>query len=72
MPVYCFALHNKDGTPVETLGALPLGDDAESVTFAEGVVRDMTRSGGTAYYAGWIVNITEGKRGVGSISFAAS
>ena len=43
MPVYCFALHNKDGTPVETLGALPLGDDAESVTFAEGVVRDMTR-----------------------------
>ncbi|TMI99829.1 MAG: hypothetical protein E6G97_21365 [Alphaproteobacteria bacterium] len=72
MPVYCFAIHAKDGSPVETLGALPLSDDTESVTFAEGVIRDMTHAGGATYYLGWTVHITEGKRGVGSIPFAAS
>ena len=72
MPVYCFAIHAKDGSPVETLGALPLSDDAESVTFAKGVVHDMTRTGGTAYYAGWIVHITDGTRAVSSIPFATA
>lgn len=71
MPIYCFALHRKDGTPVETLGALPLISDAESVTFAEGVIWDMTRAGGAAYYAGCAVNITEGERGVGSVPFSS-
>lgn len=69
MPVYSFAIHKTDGRLVETLGALPLVGDAESVAFAEGVIRDMTRAGGTAHYAGWIVNITEGERGVGSVPF---
>lgn len=67
MPVYCFAL-DRSGKSVETLGALPLEDDAASFAFADDVIRDMTRSGG-ACYAGWIVNITEGERAVGSVSF---
>jgi hypothetical protein len=70
MSIYRFALHGKDGNPVETLGALPLSGDAESVTFAEGVIRDMTRAGGAAYHSGWIIDITEGGRGVGSVPFA--
>ena len=72
MSVYCFALHAKDGSPVETLGALLLRGDAESVTFAEGVIRDMARAGRAAYYAGWMINITEGKRGVGSVPFTTA
>jgi hypothetical protein len=71
MPIYCFAIHGKDGSPVQTLGALSLSDDAESVAFAKSVISDMTRKDAT-YYASWIVNITEGERGVGSIPFAAS
>ena len=72
MSVYCFALNAKDGTPVETLGALSLSGDAESVTFAEGVIRDMTRAGGAAHYSGWTINITEGARGVGRVPFATA
>ena len=71
MSVYRFALHAKDGSSVETLGALSLSGDAESVTFAEGVIRDMTRAGGAAYYSGRIINITGGKREVGSIPLAS-
>jgi hypothetical protein len=70
MRVYCFAIHAKDGSPVETLGALPLSDDDKSVTFAEGVVRDMTRGSGATYYSGCTINITQGERGVGSIPIA--
>ena len=72
MSVYCFALHAKDGRPVETLGALSLSGDADSVTFAEGVIRDMTLAGGAAYFSGWIINISEGKRGVRSVPFATA
>lgn len=70
MPVYCFAIQ-RDGSDVETLGALPLSDDAQSLAFAKGVINDMTSGGGT-YDASWIMNITEGKRGVGRVPFAAA
>ncbi len=72
MVVYRFALYAEDGSPVETLGALALSDDQKSVTFAEGVMRDLTRGSGATYYSGWTINITQGERGVGSIPIAAS
>jgi hypothetical protein len=58
----------KDGSSVEPLGFAPLKDDAEALAFGRQVILELMDEN-AAQYSGWILDITEGTRAVGSIPF---
>lgn len=65
MLTYRFALRNNGGRRVEGLGFMGLVDDGEALAFGKQVIGDLVRV--DRNYAGWIMDITEGKRPVSSI-----
>jgi hypothetical protein len=61
----------KNSGHTEDLGAMELADDAAAVDFGNGVIRDLMRRG-AKQYTGWIMEIMEGQRAVGSVPFTAN
>jgi hypothetical protein len=66
MPTYRLSLH--DSVSVERIGAITLTNDAEATAFAVRVIRDI-KTWATGSYDGWIMDITEGDRDAGRITF---
>jgi len=67
MPNYIFSVRNSDGSLKEELGAMALNSDESAFTYAKLIVADLMRED-TGEYAGWILDIAEGKRVVGALS----
>jgi hypothetical protein len=63
MSIYHFVLRSPTGQ-VEELGFLPLADDTEAVSFGKTVIREIVQEN-PALYAGVVMKVTEGDRGVG-------
>jgi hypothetical protein len=70
MLTYYFAVHSK-GAGVEDLGFMAMADEGEALAFGKAVIRDIMR-GNARQYADWAMDITVGKRVVGSIPFDRS
>ena len=68
MTAYHFTIHD-DGTGVEDLGTMSLEDDNQARAFAARVIADLMHRAPTEY-SRRTLDITEGKRAVGSIIFA--
>jgi len=68
LPAYRFSIQNV--VEIEELGTMALSDDAEAFAFAQQMIQDMT-SEDHAQYKGFSLDITEGKRAVGCLSFHA-
>jgi hypothetical protein len=68
LPAYRFSIQNV--VEIEELGIMALPDDAEAFAFAQRMIQDMT-SEDRAQYKGCSIDITEGKRVVGCLSFHA-
>jgi hypothetical protein len=66
LPTYRFSIQNVVET--EELGIMDLRDDAEAVAFARRMVQDMADED-RRQNVGCSLDITEGQRAVGSISF---
>jgi hypothetical protein len=66
MPNYRFKAH--DGNGSEKLGAAVLTNDDEALAFAKRIIQEMLQ-GDAGRYAAWTMEITAGKRNVGSIIF---
>jgi hypothetical protein len=66
MPNYRFKAH--DGNGSEKLGAAVLTNDDEALAFAKRIIQEMMQ-GDVALYTTWAMDITAGKRNVGSILF---
>ena len=64
---YHFALRNNGAGRAERLGFMGLADDGEARAFGKQVIRDLVH--GDRKYTGWIMDITESERPVGSIPF---
>jgi hypothetical protein len=47
---------------------MPLANDGEALAFAKQAIRDLMHDG-AEQYAGWIVDVAEAERAVGSIPF---
>jgi hypothetical protein len=56
---YQYVIQGEGG--VEPLGMMPLSNDAEALSFAEDIIRDLTLDG-TKYYAACTMTITSGNR----------
>jgi hypothetical protein len=68
LPAYRFSIQNVVET--EELGIMALPDDGAAFAFAQRMMQDMT-SEDCAQYKGCSMDITEGKRAVGCLSFDA-
>jgi hypothetical protein len=64
---YRFSLHYSDAAS-ENLGGVALHDDDEALAFGKQMIRDLMHED-AEQYVGCTVNITEGERVVGGISF---
>jgi hypothetical protein len=65
---YMFAVH--DGSAgFDSLGGIRLANDREAFAFGKQIIRDLTYAGAEQQYVGWAMDITRGKRAVGSIAF---
>lgn len=64
---YHFAVHD-NGIKVEKLGDMELHSDAEALTFGKLVIRELIHKY-AGHYTGWIMDITQDKRAVGSVPF---
>jgi hypothetical protein len=67
MKAYQYAIHD-DGTQCETLGGMALDNDADAIAFGRRTIRDLM-VGDAKHYTGWTMDITQGKRAVGSVLF---
>jgi hypothetical protein len=65
MSVYRFVLRGP-GAKFEELGALPLTDDTEAVTFGQSVARDMVQGASPQQAA--VIEVIDGERTVGRIN----
>jgi two-component system, response regulator PdtaR len=65
--IYCFSIHNADGSDRETTGRMALADDNSARAFGKAMIRDMMR--GDTTYAGWTMDIAQRVRRVCSIPF---
>jgi hypothetical protein len=65
MSVYHFVLRSPAGQR-DDLGFMPLFDDRAAVAFGEAMVREMAQEH-PAPLAGSVIEVTEGKRAVGSV-----
>jgi hypothetical protein len=63
---YRFELRNNSGRRVEDLGFMELVDDGEALAFGKQVIFDLVRE--DRNYAGWIMDIIEGKRPVATVA----
>ncbi len=66
MHCYHFALRNDVGDR-EDLGYLAMNDDTEALDFGRDIIRDITQNHAPVY-AGSVMEITAGRRLVGSIA----
>lgn len=64
---YHFAVHDGDAG-AENLGHMELLDDREAFAFGKRVIQEMLDTNAKDY-SGWIMDITEDERIVGSIAF---
>jgi hypothetical protein len=64
---YHFSMHNS-GTELEKLGSDTFDSDAEATAFGKLVIKDLLHDEPTRY-ANWTMEISEGARTIGSISF---
>jgi hypothetical protein len=69
MLIYCFSIHNADGSDREATGRMALADDKAARAFGKAMIRDMMR-GETPRYAGWTMDVAKGARAVCSIPFS--
>jgi hypothetical protein len=67
VPIYCFSIHNADGSDRETTGRMALPDDNSARAFGKAMIRDMMR--GDTTYAGWTMDVAQRVRWVCSIPF---
>jgi hypothetical protein len=68
MSFYQFII-GKDGIQIEDLGDVPLSADSDAFAFTDLMIRDYLRHSDAERYVGCTMNITEGERTVGSVSF---
>ena len=68
MLIYCFSIHNADGSDREATGRMALADDNAARAFGKAMMRDMMRRD-TLRYAGWTMDVAKGTRPVCSIPF---
>jgi hypothetical protein len=68
MPAYRFSI--KTVVEIEELGIMALPDDAEAFAFGLRIIQDMTCED-QVQYKGCSMDLTEGKRSVGCLSFPA-
>jgi hypothetical protein len=68
--VFHYSIWDKDGCHREDTGSVALTDNDEALNFGRAVVRDLMR-GNIATYAGWTVNVVQGKRTIGKICLVA-
>jgi hypothetical protein len=66
--IYCFSIHNADGSGREIAGRMALTDDNAARAFGKAMIRDMARRD-TTRYAGWTMDVAKGTRPVCSIAF---
>jgi hypothetical protein len=67
MPHYTFSIRDTE-TVTEKLGSDVLDNDADALAFGRHVIRDLMREDEGLYF-GWSMDIADGERAVGSISF---
>ncbi|KJC40292.1 hypothetical protein UP09_22565 [Bradyrhizobium sp. LTSP885] len=68
MPIYCFSIHNADGSDYEFGGRMALTNDNAARAFGKAMIRDLMR-GDPPRYAGWTMDVAKGTRPVCSIPF---
>jgi hypothetical protein len=67
--IYCFSIHNSEGSDREATGRMALADDNSARAFGKAMMRDIMRCD-TPRYAGWTMDVAKGTRPVCSIPFS--
>jgi hypothetical protein len=67
---YHFSIRNR-GTKSEDLGCDAFDNDAGAIAFGKRIIEDLLRDE-SKQYIGWIMDIVQDARAVGSIPFSAS
>jgi hypothetical protein len=66
--IYCFSIHDTDGSAREVTGRMALADDNAARAFGKAMIRDLMH-GDARQYAGWTMDVAKGTRSVCSIPF---